>query len=153
MESTYPTATPVWECTLSECLGRRGKRMRIHSDALPPHGPHEQHLEAPRAAVVPEEHVDGVLSQRVYQRCVRYGLVPLACEERRRAARERCVDQRTQRLYTVLVVADVSAQHEIAGRQGIRIPIQFFDRHLAPTQGLDPAVARRVSSEEREVFW
>ena len=51
------------------------------------------------------------------------------------------------------MVAHVRAQDKVAGRQGIRIPIQFFDRYLAPTQRLDPAVARRVSSEEREVFW
>ena len=113
---------------------------------------HEEDLEAPRAAAVPQKHVDGVPPQRITVSGVGDGLVPLTCEERRRATRDRRVHQRTQRLYTVLVVADVRAQNEVAGRQGIGFPIQFFDRYLAPTQGLDPAVARHVSSEEREVL-
>ena len=71
----------------------------------------------------------------------------LAREESRRAGRDRRIDQRTQRLYTVLVVADVSAQHEIAGRQGIRMPIEGLTDTSHPhrdwTQPLRVAFRRR----------
>jgi hypothetical protein len=50
----------------------------------------------------------------------------------------------THGLISTQVVADVRAQDKVAGRQGVRVPIQFFDRYLSPTQRLDPAVAGRV---------
>ena len=80
-------------------LGRRRERMRVHGDTLPPRGPHEQHLEAPHSPIVAEEDLDGVPPQRVYQRCVGNGLVPLAREECRRAGRDRRIDERAQRFY------------------------------------------------------
>ena len=65
----------------------------------------------------------------------------------RRAGRDRRVHQRTQRLYTVLVVADVRAQHEIAGRQGVRIPVEgrtdTSHPHRDWTQPLRVALRRR----------
>ncbi len=63
-----PVRAPVG-CVDGDRLGRRRERVRRH----------EQDLEAPRAAVVSQQHVDGVPPQRVYQRCVRNGLVALAC--------------------------------------------------------------------------